>query len=305
MPLIRKILFSGYAALSLSFVSSPVILSGAAEGWYLDVPEYSSTYDGIYYMTEQGLASGYDDGNFRPDDDVNRVEALKMILGATGHDATATDQTLEIPPFPDTESNAWYMPYVTLGYSLQIMTGNDDGTLRPDTTVNRSEALKMLILAADKKTELPNVESDEWYSSYLAYGEEHSLIVPDETGDYLPGAALTRGELSDLIYRFQKEPFSSTVEYGIASYYGTSFDGHNTASGTDLDTDGYMAAHKTLPFGTKVRITNTDTNTYVDVTVVDRGPYTDGYIIDLTPAAFDQIGSLSAGLLHVRLEVLN
>jgi hypothetical protein len=305
MSLTRKTLFSAYAALSLSFVSSPVILSGAAEGWYSDVPEYSSTYDGVYYMTEQGLVSGYDDGTFRPDDDVNRVEALKMILSAAGHDALNTDQTLETHDFPDAESTAWYMPYVTLGYNLQIMTGNDDGTLRPENTVNRAEAIKMLVIAADKKADLPSVESDEWYSSYLAYGEQHALLVPDATGDYLPGAALTRGELSDLIYRFQKEPFGTTVEYGIASYYGTSFDGHNTASGTDLDTDGYMAAHKTLPFGTKVRITNTDTNTYVDVTVVDRGPYTDGYIVDLTPTAFDQIGSLSAGLLHVRLEVLN
>jgi rare lipoprotein A len=148
------------------------------------------------------------------------------------------------------------------------------------------------------------VASDEWFSAYIAYGSEHALLVPDSMGDYLPSAELTRGELADLIYRFKKEPYTSQVEYGIASYYGYSFDGHNTASGTALNAYGYMAAHKTLPFGTIVRITNLSTNTYVDVEVVDRGPYTEGYVIDLTPTAFEQIGSLSTGILNVRLEVL-
>jgi hypothetical protein len=305
MSLIRKILFSSYAAFCLSFAFSPMILSGAAEGWYLDVPEYSSSYDGVYYMTEQGLVTGYEDGNFRPDDPVTRVEALKMILGATNHDALSIDLALKIPSFPDTEADAWYTPYVALAYNLQIMTGNDDGTLRPETSVNRAEALKMLLLAAEKTAELSTVQNEEWFTPYLVYGADHAVLIPDATGDYLPGQTLTRGELSDLIYRFQKNPFSTTVEYGIASYYGTSFDGHNTASGTALDTDGYMAAHKTLPFGTKIRVTNLSNNTYVDVTVVDRGPYTEGYIVDLTPTAFDQIGSLPTGILHVRLEVLN
>jgi hypothetical protein len=348
---IRKLLFSVYAAVFLSFSFSPLILSGATEGWYLDVPEYSSTYDGIYYLTEQGVVSGYEDGNFLPDEPVNRVEALKMILGATGHSPelslpleevtteTVPDTVEEIaeeitddandvaeetstkteesgqeveaiepaaPLFPDLELGSWYEPYVKLAYGLNIMTGNDDGTLRPENTVNRAEALKMLINAAGKTSELPPVALDTWYSAYLAYAQEHALLIPDIAGDYLPSQTLTRGELADLIYRFDRQPFASgTLEYGIASYYGYSFDGHNTASGTALDTDGYMAAHKTLAFGTKIRITNLDNETYVDVTVVDRGPYTDGYVVDLTPAAFEQIGALSSGILRVRLEVLN
>lgn len=294
-----------FAAFSLSFVFSPVILSGATEGWYSDVPEISANYEGVYFMSQQGFVAGYDDGTFKPDQEVNRVEALKMILTATAHDAATVDPTLPAPTYPDMDTAAWYLPYVTLANQLQVMTGNADGTLKPETTVNRVEALKMLILAADKSSEMPPISQDYWYSSYLAYAEEHALITPDSSGDYLPSQTLTRGELCDLIYRFEKEPYTTQVEYGIASYYGSSFDGHNTASGTALDTDGFMAAHKTLPFGTKVRITNLDNSATVVVTVVDRGPYTDGYVIDLTPAAFDQIGSLSAGLLHVRLEVLN
>lgn len=275
-----------------------------AESAFTDVSSISAFYDGIEYMSQQNFVAGYDDGSFGPDKTVNRVEALKMILNATGHDAAATDVTLLPPYFPDMDLSAWYEPYVSMAYSLNVMTGNDDGTLRPEATVNRAEAMKMILIAAGKDQELPNGDSNDWFSPYLYYAKEHALLVPDSTGDYLPGAELSRGELCDLLYRFANEPYTTQVEYGVASYYGWSFDGHNTASGTPLDTDGFMAAHKTLPFGTVVRITNLDNNTFVDVSVVDRGPYTDGYVIDLTPAAFDQIGSLSAGLLHVRLEVL-
>ena len=303
MSLRKKILIVPLA-LSLFLPESFLSTADAADDWYTDVSTQSSTYDGVFYLYQSGIVEGYEDGTFKPDQAVNRVEALKMILGATSHDATSLDPTLIIPTFPDMDLSGWYTPYVNLAWHLGVLAGNDDGTLAPETTVNRVEALKMLILAADKKSDLPSIESDYWYSAYLQYGIDHALVTPDSTNDYLPAATLTRGELCDLIYRFQKEPYTGQVEYGIASYYGRSFDGHNTASGTALDTDGFMAAHKTLAFGTIVRITNTDTNTFVDVTVVDRGPYTEGYIIDLTPTAFENIGTLSAGLLHVRLEVL-
>ena len=285
----------------LSIVLAPGVTSGALSSWYSDVPDNNAYHDGIYYMTQAGFASGYEDNTFLPENPVSRVEALKMILSAS--EVEIIDQ--EVPsPFTDTDPTQWYQDYLDTSISLQIISGYPDGTFKPLETLNRAEALKMLILASDKKSELPGVASDDWFTAYMAYGAEHALIVPDSTGKYLPSATLTRGELADLIYRFKKGPYTSQVEYGIASYYGYSFDGHNTASGKALNAYGFMAAHKTLPFGTIVRITNLSSNTYVDVEVVDRGPYTEGYVIDLTPAAFEQIGTLSAGILKVRVEVL-
>ncbi len=284
----------------ISILLAPGVTSGALSSWYTDVPEKDAYYDGIYYMTQAGYVSGYEDNTFRSENDVSRVEALKMILEASevelGWEETAG--------FPDMEADAWYMDYVNTAVNKGIMTGNDDGTLAPLSTVNRAEALKMLILANDMKSELPGVANDYWYSAYMAYGEEHALIVPDASGDYLPADPLSRGELADLLYRFKTEPYQAGAEYGIASYYGYSYDGHNTASGKALEAYGYQAAHKTLPFGTIVRVTNLENNTYVDVEVVDRGPYTTGYVIDLTPAAFEELASLSSGILNVRVEVL-
>lgn len=285
----------------LSIVLAPGVTSGALSDWYSDVPDNLATHDGIYYMTQAGFVTGYEDNTFLPENPVSRVEALKMILSAAEVELVDPEYPA---PFTDTDPTQWYQDYLDTSMSLEIISGHPDGTFKPLDTVNRAEALKMLILASDKKSELPGIASDEWYSAYMAYGSEHALIIPDSTGDYLPSATLTRGELADLIYRFKKEPYTSQVEYGIASYYGYSFDGRNTASGTALDAYGFMAAHKTLPFGTIVRITNLNTNTYVDVEVVDRGPYTEGYVIDLTPFAFEQIGTLSTGILKVRVEVL-
>lgn len=285
-------------SLALSFFAPHIVTSGALDSWYTDVPDHSVYYDGIFYMTQAELVTGYDDGTFLPDREVSRVEALKMILE---YSAVEDSTTLELK-FSDTDPDAWYNNYLSTALGLGIISGYPDGTFLPENTVNRVEALKMLLLATDRS--LPEATDENWYSAYLNYAAQNAVLIPDANGNYLPGQALTRGELADLLYRFEKSPYTTQVEYGIGSYYGRSFDGHNTASGTALDTDGFMCAHKTLPFGTVVRVTNLANKQSVDLTVVDRGPYTDGYIVDLTPTAFEQIGSLSTGILNVRLEVL-
>jgi rare lipoprotein A len=291
-------------ALLLTLLFPQVVLSEPSEPIYHDLQEHHMYYEGILAMTEAGAVSGYADGSFLPMNEVNRVEALKMILEATGQAPSESEKDFELN-FPDVEEDAWYLPYVNWSLEKEILTGNDDGTLRPAETINRVEALKILVLATDNKSELPSLANDEWYTAYLHYGIDHALITPDKEGSYTPEAPLTRGELCDLLYRFQNAPYTGTVEYGIASYYGWSFDGRNTASGIPLDADGFMAAHKTLPFGTRIRVTSLKTEQSVIIEVVDRGPYTEGFIVDLTPGAFQILDSLSTGILNVRLEVLS
>ncbi len=295
----KKIVF--LCGLALSFISPPAVTSGALDSWYTDVPDHHAYYDGIFYMTQAGWVSGYEDGTFKPTNEVSRVEALKMILASTKVDSLEVSSVAL--NFSDTSEETWYSESLEQAMGLGIISGYPDGSFKPEGSINRAEALKMLILANDRQ--VPTVEEEHWYSVYLAYATLHALLTPDENEDYLPAQTLTRGELADLIYRFKQKPYTSEVEYGIASYYGYSFDGRNTASGTPLDAEGFMAAHKTLPFGTVVRITRLDTLQTVEVTIVDRGPYTEGYIIDITPAAFEQIASLPTGIVKVRLEVLN
>ncbi|MFT7682432.1 MAG: rare lipoprotein A [Moritella dasanensis] len=92
---------------------------------------------------------------------------------------------------------------------------------------------------------------------------------------------------------------------GQASWYGQRFHGKLTASGETYNMRAYTAAHKTLPFGTVVRVVNTTNNKSVDVKINDRGPFVSGRIIDLSQKAFEQIGNTSKGVVPVRIEILD
>ncbi len=80
------------------------------------------------------------------------------------------------------------------------------------------------------------------------------------------------------------------LQPGKASWYGPGFHGRRTASGERFNTNDLTAAHKTLPFGTKVRVTNTKTGRSVVVRINDRGPYAHGRVIDLSKASARSIG---------------
>lgn len=92
---------------------------------------------------------------------------------------------------------------------------------------------------------------------------------------------------------------------GQASWYGKRFHGKLTASGEKYNMRAYTAAHKTLPFGTVVRVVNTANNKSVDVKINDRGPFLRGRVIDLSQKAFEQIGNTSKGVVPVRIEILD
>ena len=90
----------------------------------------------------------------------------------------------------------------------------------------------------------------------------------------------------------------------IASYYASRFHGRATASGDPYDENELTAAHRTLPFGTRVRVTNLMNARSVIVLVTDRGPFAAGRVIDLSRRAAQQLGFLRRGTVRVRLEPL-
>ncbi|MEM8778269.1 MAG: septal ring lytic transglycosylase RlpA family protein [Cyanobacteria bacterium P01_G01_bin.49] len=91
---------------------------------------------------------------------------------------------------------------------------------------------------------------------------------------------------------------------GIASWYGPGFHGRLTANGERYNQYGLTAAHKSLPFGTQVRVTNLHNGRSVTVRINDRGPYIHGRVIDLSQGAADLIGLMSSGVAPVQLEIL-
>jgi rare lipoprotein A len=91
---------------------------------------------------------------------------------------------------------------------------------------------------------------------------------------------------------------------GLASWYGGKFQGRRTASGEIFDTNQFTAAHKTLAFGTIVKVTNLENGQSTVVRINDRGPFIPGRIIDLSRAAAAAIGLAGQGVARVRIEVL-
>ncbi|MFY1019183.1 septal ring lytic transglycosylase RlpA family protein [Ectopseudomonas khazarica] len=98
---------------------------------------------------------------------------------------------------------------------------------------------------------------------------------------------------------------SGGSETGKASYYGQAHHGKRTASGERFDQHALTAAHRTLPFGTRVRVTNLNNERSVVVRINDRGPFVRGRIIDLSRAAAERLDMLRAGVVPVRLQALD
>jgi rare lipoprotein A len=91
---------------------------------------------------------------------------------------------------------------------------------------------------------------------------------------------------------------------GVASYYAHKYHGRPTASGERFDMHDLTAAHRTLPFGTRVRVTNVTNGRSVVVRINDRGPFVKGRVIDLSLAAAEQLDMVTAGLAEVEMRTV-
>ncbi|SFH81462.1 septal ring lytic transglycosylase RlpA family protein [Halpernia frigidisoli] len=107
------------------------------------------------------------------------------------------------------------------------------------------------------------------------------------------------------IYSFKSGANLDSVKTSFASYYHSKFNGKKTASGEIFSNTKMTAANKSLPFGTLVKVTNLRTNKSVVVKINDRGPYHTSRAIDLSKAAFDEIGNLDRGIMPIEYEVVN
>ena len=103
----------------------------------------------------------------------------------------------------------------------------------------------------------------------------------------------------------KERPSGGKAISGSASWYGHGFHGRKTANGERYNMHGLTAAHRSLPFGTKVRVTNRKNGKSVVVRINDRGPYAGGRVIDLSRGAAHAVSMMGAGVVPINLEVLN
>ncbi|MFY1045496.1 septal ring lytic transglycosylase RlpA family protein [Chryseobacterium sp. GP-SGM7] len=106
------------------------------------------------------------------------------------------------------------------------------------------------------------------------------------------------------IYSF-KNNAEDAKKTSYASYYHDKFNGRKTASGEVFNNSKLTAAHRTLPFGTEIKVTNLNNGEEVIVTINDRGPFHSSRALDMSKAAFDEIGGISKGIIPVEYEIVD
>ena len=184
------------AALLVSLAASK--LSFAVVEGFSDVPETHTNATAIQYVKNNNIVEGYSDGSFRPDNPINRVEFLKIIIETTMHqDAIALCNT-ENYRFSDTATDTWYSPYICMGKSTGIIGGYADGSFKPASEINFVEAAKIINIAYDQ----PASSSDVWYEDYVEYlGDLDAIPTSISSFD----KKITRGEMAEMIYRIDAE----------------------------------------------------------------------------------------------------
>lgn len=173
------------------------------------------------------------------------------------------------------------IPFATLlcATSAVAAASNDDAEL-PLSTAMASSAVEIDPPFADE------------FSPFV--GPRPSLQLPD-----------TAVDLDTFDPPLEPEATGRSIGSGVASFYGRRFHGRRTASGERFDMNAMTAAHKTLPFGTRVLVTNPRNGKSVVVRINDRGPFIRGRHIDLSRAAAKEIGMVSRGHAKVDLAILD
>lgn len=195
---------------------SPVVAQVAD---FPDVPVDTTHYGAVKYLKEKSVIGGYPDGTFKPGNDINRAEALKIVLLASGF--TPGEQGTE--NFPDVNPEDWFSPYVAKGVSSNIVKGYDDGTFKPATNINVAESLKIILLAfginagdPPQSGPYPDVDSMSWYSTFASYAKTKQFIWTMDDGKLHAERNITRGEFVQIIYRLMYTKENNLEEFPIS-----------------------------------------------------------------------------------------
>lgn len=200
------IIFSRYSSLFLTGLFSLGLLSIASAASFSDVSPSSKYSNAIETLANKGVINGYEDGTFKPDQKVNRVEALKMILKA----ASISSDTVEASEFSDVPHSEWFAPFVSTAKKRGIVSGDGStGKFLPARVVIKAEFLKMSLLAFDhdvskhngRKNVATDVSNDAWYISFMSYARTLLIVAPDSNNKLQPDQQLSRGECAEIIYQ--------------------------------------------------------------------------------------------------------
>lgn len=174
---------------------------------FTDVDLGTKNAEAISYLKSVNIISGYSDGSFKPNNPLNRAELLKILVNSAlpAGEGDKLDTQKYSNCFPDVHAE-WFAKYVCIAKEKGWVSGYPDGTFKPSNEINKVEAMKMLLeifqvpLATPKDNPFSDVSMDAWFSKYIETAKNIGIL--EETGKlYAPSALITRGGISENIYR--------------------------------------------------------------------------------------------------------
>ncbi len=221
MSVKKNILFVVFSLVCFSF-------SGVAfAGSFPDVSEDHENYQSIQFLKDNGYIGGYADLTFKPENEINRAEAVKILVGALDIDQSDTSLVL----FGDVVESDWFFPYVMGAYEADVIQGDSEGLFRPTDTINLAESLK--IISEALSIDLPDLASlggeqnvfgdvsvDDWFARYALFARENNILFMDDYGEVHPGDPMTRAEFAETMYRYIRV-FEDGAPFPIQEYWSS------------------------------------------------------------------------------------
>lgn len=169
---------------------------------FTDVEATNPDYLGIEYLVSIGTLQGYSDNTFKPEQTINRAELMKVLVAGQRIDPDANTYK---NCFPDVTTD-WYAKYVCYAKEQGWVSGYSDNTFKPEQTVNKAEATKMIVNSyavtstGESSSEFNDVAASDWFFGYVTSLEGKGIIDHD-TSYYTPSNGMTRGLTAEYIFR--------------------------------------------------------------------------------------------------------
>jgi len=210
-----------------------IVLHSVTFAVFSDVPSDNANYDAINYVQDQGIVSGYPDGTYKPENQINRAEFTKIIIGAQFSEGEINDCLYkntklddETVFFKDVPITAWFAKYVCIAKIYNVVSGYPDGTFGPANNINFAEAAKIIVKAFNYQVGTDSI----WYKPYVEkLGEKKAIPTTIESFGY----NITRGEMAEMIWRL-KANITNLDSYTYADLAGSV----STSGGTPVKLSG-------------------------------------------------------------------
>ena len=184
------------AFLAVIFVLTSIITVPVFAADFTDLTVENDAYEAVNVLGKLGVINGYEDGSFKPDNNVTRAEFTAMLLRTRGMGSLGST-SIENPPFPDvtTSDVSWAIGNIRTAQGMGIINGYEDGTFRPKNNVSYEEAIKMIVCALGYENF--SAPGNEWYSKYVMTA--NTLGFLDKSGGTI-GTPATRATIAKMLY---------------------------------------------------------------------------------------------------------